>query len=140
MEDVQRTTAEDGQAFDCGGRFSGIPAEEVRSVILEKALKKAGLRLIGDKLPKDQRTQRVFMILIACCREEIAEEMDKALKYERQLHDSQRINLELHERIRVLEAENTKFRLKEKLEQFSTLTIEDRRKLLEDSGKQNGTN
>lgn len=109
-------------------------------MIIEKALKKAGMKLEGDVFPKDQRTQKHFKRAIAALRACEAEELAEHMKADRELNEAQKENLRLHERLRVIEAELLQLRLKDRLEQIPALTVNDRTRLLECSGIGNGAN
>ena len=45
--------------------------------VIEKSLKKAGLKMVADTLPKEQRTVKVFQRLIAAMRAAEAEVQDR---------------------------------------------------------------
>lgn len=100
------------------------------SGIIEKGLKKAGLRLEADALPKNQRTVKSFQRLIAAMRAAEAEVQDRLSDSERQLNEALQKNIELQERVHILESEVLKHRLKEGLEQIPALTVADRTRLL----------
>ena len=106
--------------------------------IVEKSLKKAGLKIQADALPKEQRTVKCFQRLIAAMRATEAEVQDRLSDSERELNEALQKNLTLHERLRQLEAENLRLRLKERMEQIPALTVADRSNLLELSGTHNG--
>lgn len=99
--------------------------------ILQKSLAKEHIELLGDALPKSQRTVKVFRGLMAAIRAAEAELMDHLSRAERELNESLRHNLELQERVRVLEGENLRHRLKQNLDEISALTTGDKTKLLE---------
>jgi len=89
--------------------------------ILEKSLRKTGLKLEADALPKEQRKVKVFQRLIAAVRAAEAEMIDRQFEIERELNEAL-------EESRQLEHENTqlKFRLaqlqlKETMSEIDTL-------------------
>jgi arginine utilization protein RocB len=98
--------------------------------VLQKALTEVGMSLEGDKLPKDQRTQKCFQRVIAAIRAAEAEVMDRLSQAERELNEALRVDMQLQERVRVLEAENLQHRLKARLGEIESLTTADRTQLL----------
>jgi hypothetical protein len=106
--------------------------------ILEKALKRAGLKIQADALVKEQRTVRCFQKFIREIRAGESEILDIFSETQRDLTDALTKNLELHERVRFLEAELIQSRLKNGLEQVASLTQIDRANLLELSTISNG--
>jgi hypothetical protein len=98
--------------------------------VIEKGLKKAGLKLQADALPKEQRTVKVFQRLIAAMRAAEAEVLDQLSASQRQHNETLQQNLDLHARVRVLEAEILRHRLKDGLGEIEALTTNDRTKLL----------
>lgn len=107
--------------------------------VLQKALDDCGLQLEGDKLPKKQRQQRVFQRVIAAIRAAEAKTIDDLAASEREANEAHKRNLELLERVRELEAQLLRSRLKEGMEQIQGLTMNDRSKLLDLSSVGNGS-
>ncbi len=99
--------------------------------VIEKALAKEGMAMVADTLPKGQRGVKSFQRLIAAMRACEAEVLDRLSKAEEEQNKALRQNLELHERLRRLEAENLQHRLKNKLGEIDSLTVGDRTRLLE---------
>jgi hypothetical protein len=102
--------------------------------VIAKGLQDAGLSMTADTLPPDQRTVKTFRNLISAMRAAEAEVLGRLDDSRAQLNEALRKNLELHERVRVLEAELLKYRLKEGLDHVASLTTGDRAKLLELAG------
>lgn len=101
------------------------------SSVLDRALKETGLKLEGDKLPKGRRQQRVFQQLISHLRAAESEVRDTLSSSERELNEALQQNIELQERVRILENENMRFRLAQKFSEIESLTVSDKTKLLE---------
>lgn len=99
--------------------------------VIAKGLKKAGMKMEGDVLPKDQRTVKGFKRLIAAMRAVEAEVLEEKSQAERQLNESLQKNLELQQENESLRAKLLQHRLKEGLGQIEALTVSDRTKLLE---------
>jgi chromosome segregation ATPase len=107
-------------------------------MIVEKSLRRAGLTLEADSLPKKDRKVKSFQRLIAAMRATEAEVLDRLGESEQALNKALRENLELQDRLHILERELQKVRLKEHLDSIEALTVADRTKLLGVAG--NGTN
>ncbi len=99
--------------------------------VLEKGLKKAGLKLEADTLPKEQRTVKVFQRLIAAVRAAEAELNDRLSESEHQLNDSLRASLDLQEENTRIKFELMQLKLKDRMTGMDTLTVADRARMLE---------
>src|SRR5262245_19893964 len=99
--------------------------------VIQKALKTAGMEMGADTLPKKQRGVRAFQRLIAAVRAAEGEMQDQLSQAEVDLNKALHENLVLHERLRVLEAENLQHRLRSRLGEIDSLTSADRNRLLE---------
>lgn len=99
--------------------------------VIEKALKKAGLKVQADTLPKEQRGVKPFQRFMAALRVVEAEAQDLLTEAQNQLNEQLRVNLQQQQRIHSLEAELLRYRLKEGLGEIEALTTHDRTKLLE---------
>lgn len=99
-------------------------------MMIEKAVAKAGLEMTADTLPKGSRSVKSFQRLIAAMRACEAEVLDRLSASERELNESLQANLQLQERVRILEGENLKHRFKNELDTIE-LTSGSKTKLLE---------
>jgi hypothetical protein len=99
--------------------------------VLEKGLKKAGLKLDGSNaLPKEQRTVKAFQRMIAAVRAAEAEVQDQLSEAQALLNEQLKKNLAMQEENERLRIELLKVRLKEGLGQVEALTVHDRARLL----------
>ncbi len=99
--------------------------------VIQKGLKKAGMKMEGDVLPPEQRTVKAFKRLIAAMRSVEAEVLDEKSQAEHQLNEQLQNNLLLqkeNERLRTILLQH---RLKDELGKFESLTVNDRSKVLE---------
>ncbi len=99
--------------------------------LIEKSLEKAGLTMEADRLPKKDRTVKVFQRLIAAMRATEAGVMDRLSSSEKELNDSLRANLEIQERCHQLDSELKRYKIDERLGEIESLTSADKTKLLE---------
>ena len=102
-------------------------------MIIEKSLKKCGLQLEADSLPKKDRKVKTFQRLIAAMRATEAEVIDKLSEAEHDLNAALRDNGVLREEVFALKTELRKFRVQEHLSQIESLSSTDRQRLLEAS-------
>jgi hypothetical protein len=98
--------------------------------VVAKALKDAGLNLVGDSLPPKDRKVKTFQRLIAAMRACEADVQDQLSESERQLNNSLQATLELQGRVHALEGELLKLRLEKSLNDVASLTTADRQKVL----------
>jgi hypothetical protein len=99
--------------------------------IVEKSVRKAGLRLEHDTLPPEQRKVKCFQRLIAAmraCEAEIQDELEEA---QRKLNESLENTLHLQDRLHKAEGELIQLRLKDHIDGIAALTVSDKTKLLE---------
>jgi hypothetical protein len=99
--------------------------------VIQKGLKKAGMKMEGDALPKEQRTVKAFRRLIAAMRAVEAEVLDEKSQAERQLNEALQDNLHLRARNEQLRALLVQHQLTEGMGQIEALTAGDKNKLLE---------
>ncbi len=102
--------------------------------ILERSLKKTGLKLEADTLPKEQRKVKVFQRLIAAVRAAEAEMIDRHLELEHQLNEAFRANAELREETTKIKFELMQFKLKDRMSDIGSLTVADKARMLECAG------
>lgn len=100
-------------------------------MIIEKALKNAGLTMEGDTLPKKDRKVKTFQRLIAAVRAAEAAVLDDDSASKRALNESLQQTLLLQERVHTLESELRKYKFSERLQEIGSLTTADRTKLLD---------
>jgi hypothetical protein len=99
--------------------------------ILEKSLKKTGLKLEADALPKEHRKVKVFQRLIAAVRAAEAEMIDRHLELEHQLNEALRQTAEARAEAVEAKSELIQYKLKERMSGMDGLTIADKAKMLE---------
>ena len=99
--------------------------------VIAEGLKRAGLTMQADALPKSDRTVKTFQRLIASIRATEAEVQDRLSAAESHLNQSLQTNLELQERCHKLEDIVRRQRIAEKLSSIESLSLADRRLLLE---------
>ena len=100
-------------------------------MIFEKACAELGVRMEGDQLPIEFRTQRFFKRLIAAARDAEAGVLQMLMEAEQKRNGANEKCLAAQQRIHYLENELRKIRWKESLESVEALTVNDRAKLLE---------
>lgn len=99
--------------------------------VLQKALQKAGITMVADSLPKEQRTVKDFRRLIQAVRAAESSVQDQLSRSERDLNEALQKNLEQQERIRELEAKLLQYSLTRKMGEIMNLTVADKTMLIE---------
>jgi hypothetical protein len=99
--------------------------------LIEKAVARAGMELLGDKFPQRQRGVKWMQRFLTELRKGASEMIDHLLEIEKDRNDAQRRISLLQERIRVLENENREHRVKAWASGIEALTTADRTKLIE---------
>jgi hypothetical protein len=106
--------------------------------VLNKALKKEGIRLQGDALPKELRTVKAFQRLIAAMRACEQEVVDHISDLQTKYNESLKVNVDLQgtvhdlqDEVHQLKGECAKFRLADWSAGLQSLTSTDRQRMLE---------
>jgi hypothetical protein len=99
--------------------------------IIQKALDRAGLTLIGDVFPKGMRTQKHQKLFMSCLRASEAELIDMAMTARREGNEALKLAFEKNEEAEIYRAARAYDRLRRGLEAIDALTVGDRNKLLE---------
>ena len=99
---------------------------------VEKELEKRGVQLTEDStLPKGQRNLKNFKRVIAAIRAAEAESYDQIQDANERCRQAQDKVIFLQERIRLLENDLKRYRIKERLNEVESLSMVDRTRLLE---------